>query len=37
MEAGSVWERGLTCVFKNLIFFLLKFNMVYMFWIVLIY
>jgi hypothetical protein len=39
MEArlGSVWERGSTRVFKNLNFFLLKFNMVYMFWIVLIY
>jgi hypothetical protein len=30
-----VWERGKTAFPKNLKFFLLKFNMVCMFWIVL--
>jgi hypothetical protein len=36
MSSGNVWKRDCDCVFKNFkLFFLLKFNMVYMFWIVL--
>jgi len=31
----NVWKCGLTCIFKKIEFFLLKFNMICMFWIVL--
>jgi hypothetical protein len=34
--SGNVWERGCGCVPKKFkFFFLLKFNMVFMFWIIL--